>query len=495
MPGRRRSRFVRLRESNPLARALIFSRARRELLAGPRDLCIAAERAWQAVRAGYSRNPQTGYAAESRHFGELVVTDVCRRLIDLFFASTEARKRVPPEVPVAGEQALDRLGLVGGGLMGAGIAAAAAQCGLPVRLREKDASAAGNALLRIHLHRDALTPLQAGLSFERVSVCTDWSGFRTVDLVIEAVDEDLKLKQSVLGELEKVTHPGCILASNTSSLPIAEIARNSARPERVIGLHFFFPVAKVPLVEIIITPATVGEVVATALSFVRLLGKTPIMVRDGPGFFTSRILSPYLNEAALMLEEGASIEALDRAMQDWGFSIGPLALMDEIGIDTSARVARIMSEAYESRMSMARSLDWIGADGRKGRKNGRGFYHYGGKHKQVDRSVYRLIPDGWKGRSFSAEEIQRRLSMSLLNEAAFCLQEGILFQPQDGDVGAVLGLGFPAFRGGPFRSLDTLRASEAVHILLGLAARHGERFRPADLLVEMARTQRSFYNS
>ena len=144
---------------------------------------------------------------------------------------------------------------------------------------------------------------------------------------------------------------------------------------------------------------------------------------------------------------------------------------------------------------MARSLDWIGADSRKGRKNGRGFYHYGGKHQQVDRSVYRLIPDGWKGRSFSVEEIQRRLSMSLLNEAAFCLQEGILFQPQDGDVGAILGLGFPAFRGGPFRFLDTLRASEAVHILLGLAARHGERFRPADLLVEMARSQQSFYSS
>jgi 3-hydroxyacyl-CoA dehydrogenase/enoyl-CoA hydratase/3-hydroxybutyryl-CoA epimerase len=500
-PGshRHRSWTARSLESNSLSRAVVFAGARRKVLAKTRGLYPAPGYALQAVRAGYSRDPQKGYAEEAQRFGELAMTGVCRELLRLFFATTAAKKHIPPEVPIGEEQAIGGLGMVGGGFMGTGIAVAAAQCGLSVRMRERDVAAAGHALFRFHqenldlVKRGRPAPLQARLAFERVSICTDWTGFRTVDLVIEAVDEDLKLKQSILSELETATHPDCILASNTSSLPVARIAENAVRPERVIGLHFFSPVSKMPLVEIVITPATAGWVTATALSFGRWLGKTPIVVRDGPGFFTTRILSPYLNEAALLLEEGAGIEAVDAAMLNWGFPIGPLALMDEIGIDISAKVARIMSAAFENRMSMARSIDWIGADGRKGRKSGHGYYRYSGKHKQVDTSVYRLIPDGWKKRTFSAEEIQRRLSMSMINEAVLCLQDGILFRPLDGDVGAVLGLGFPPFRGGPFRFLDSLGASEAVHQLLGLAAKHGERFQPAELLLEMARNQGAFY--
>lgn len=486
-------------ESNPVGRSLIFARARRDLLAKTHGLYPAPLKALEAVRAGVSAGPSRGYAEESRFFGELAMTDVCRQLIYLFFAGTSARKKPLLSLPMQDARSLKKLGVLGGGFMGAGIASAAAAGGMPVRIKERDETAAGHAFRTIFQHyqgearRGRMTPLEAGQYFDRVSICLDYSGFRTVDLVIEAVFEDLALKQQVLRETEAATRPECIYASNTSSLPIEQIAAAAMRPELAVGMHFFSPVHRMPLLEVIVTPKTAEWVTATVVSFGKQLGKTSIVVRDGPGFYTTRILAPYLNEAVRLLEEGADIAAVDAAMLQWGFPVGPLALLDEVGLDVGQKVAMVLGEAFEKRMAVPSGMQWVGADGRLGRKNGRGFYVYDGKKKRVDKTVYSLLPYGEKRRSFQAEEIQQRLVLCMINEAALCLQDGILLGPRDGDVGAVLGLGFPPFRGGPFRYIDSFGTGEVVRALEELAQRHGERFQPAPLLVDSARAKRLFY--
>jgi len=324
-------------------------------------------------------------------------------------------------------------------------------------------------------------------------VTLDYSGFRRADLVIEAVFEDLELKRQVLAEVEAAAMEEAVFASNTSSLPIAQIARDALRPSRVLGMHFFSPVPKMPLLEVIVTPLTDAFATATAVTFGRRLGKHVIVVRDGPGFYTTRALSPYMNEAARLLEEGAAIEDVDRAMTEFGFPVGPIALLDEVGIDVGAKVAKILYHAFGERMAPPGSMTLVLEDGRLGRKNKRGFYLYDGKDKRVDPSVYALLPAGTPRRPFDRREIQERLVFAFLNEAALCLEDGILRSARDGDVGAIFGLGFPPFLGGPFRYLDHLGARFAVEVLERLRARHGERFRPAAVLQDMAKEGWSFH--
>jgi 3-hydroxyacyl-CoA dehydrogenase/enoyl-CoA hydratase/3-hydroxybutyryl-CoA epimerase len=294
--------------------------------------------------------------------------------------------------------------------------------------------------------------------------------------------------------VEAATGEDCVFASNTSSLPIGDIARDAQRPARVLGMHFFSPVPKMPLLEVIVTPQTDAWATATAVQFGRAMGKHVIVVRDGAGFYTSRALAPYMNEAARLVEEGVPVEDIDRAMVDFGFPVGPITLLDEVGIDVGAKVAKILHHAFGDRMTPPESMTRVVEQGRQGRKNKRGFYLYdaSGKKQGVDATVYGLIP-GVTRKPIEAREIQERLVFSFLNEAVLCLQEGILRSPRDGDVGAIFGLGFPPFLGGPFRYLDNLGARFAAEVLERLRARHGDRFQPAPLLVERAREGKTFY--
>jgi 3-hydroxyacyl-CoA dehydrogenase/enoyl-CoA hydratase/3-hydroxybutyryl-CoA epimerase len=259
-------------------------------------------------------------------------------------------------------------------------------------------------------------------------------------------------------------------------------------------MHFFSPVHKMPLLEIIVTPQTDAWATATAVRLGRDIGKNVIVVRDGPGFYTTRALAPYMNEAARCVEEGAAIEDVDRAMTTFGFPVGPVTLLDEVGIDVGAKVSKILFQAFGDRMHAPDSMARVIEDGRLGRKNKKGFFRYdaSGKKEQVDESVYALLP-GRQPRTFEAREIQDRCVFAFLNEAVLCLQDGILRSPRDGDVGAIFGLGFPPFLGGPFRYLDQLGARFAVEVLERLRAAHGERFTPAPLLVEAARDGKSFH--
>lgn len=485
-----------LLEGNPAGRSLLYRGAARELAkAGGHYPAPAA--ALEAMREGAEGGPAAGYAAESRLFGELAMTVVSRELIRLFFATNDLKRETAgvtaDPIPV------ERLALVGAGFMGTGIAQVAAEVGTSVRLRDVNAEMLGKALAACHHYfeqkadRGRMTRPEAQRAMDRLTVTTGLTGFQQADLVVEAVFEDLEIKHRVVRELEEVLPEKAVLASNTSSIPIASIAQASKRPAQVVGMHFFSPVPKMPLLEVIVTPSTAPWVTATAVAYGKKLGKTVIVVRDGPGFYTSRVLAFYLNEAALMVEEGADIAAVDRAICRFGFPVGPFTLLDEVGLDIGTHVTRVMSGAFGQRLKIAGAFAAVLADGRLGRKNRRGFYTYGKGAKRVDDSVYNLLPGGTVRTQLEPEAIQRRLWLVFASEAVRCLEEGVLQCPRDGDIGAVLGLGFPPFRGGPFRLMDRLGCAEIARQLGELAGRHGERFTPPALLARLAASGGSFH--
>jgi 3-hydroxyacyl-CoA dehydrogenase/enoyl-CoA hydratase/3-hydroxybutyryl-CoA epimerase len=260
-------------------------------------------------------------------------------------------------------------------------------------------------------------------------------------------------------------------------------------------MHFFSPVHKMPLLEVIRGRSTGAEAVATVVALGKRIGKTVIVVNDGPGFYTSRILAPYMNEASFVFIDGAAVEDIDRALVAFGFPVGPMQLLDEVGIDVGAKVAHIMHEAFGERLAPPAGFDKLVENGRLGRKTKKGFYLYGAesRSKEVDRTVYDLTPQGQKRSSPKGEEIAERCVLQMVNEAAHCLGEGILRSARDGDVGAVFGLGFPPFRGGPFRYADSLGPAEVVARLRKHQDRFGDRFKPAPRLVELAEKQGRFH--
>jgi 3-hydroxyacyl-CoA dehydrogenase / enoyl-CoA hydratase / 3-hydroxybutyryl-CoA epimerase len=487
-----------IRLSERLLRPIIFAKARKSVLEKTGGHYPAPLEAIDVVREGTATTLAEGLRREAKGFGKLAVTDVSRALVSVFFATQDIKKDAgyPEGTKIT---AVAKLGVLGAGLMGAGITGAAAEVGVPVRMRDASHEALGRGfryvrgLFEERRQRGSLSRLEVERRMDAISGSLDYSGFKRADLVIEAVFEDLELKRKVRAETEAATTERSVFASNTSSIPIAEIAKGSPRPTQVLGMHFFSPVHKMPLLEIIVTSETGPEALATAVAFGRRIGKHVIVVRDGPGFYTSRALAPYMNEAARLVEEGASVEAVDEAMLEFGFPVGPITLLDEVGIDVGAKVAKVMHQHFGERMAPPPSMAGVLEDGRRGRKNKRGFYTYDGQKKRVDETVYALLPGGAARRPFEARDIQDRLLFAFLNEAALCLEEGILRSPRDGDVGAIFGLGFPPFLGGPFRYLDHLGARFAVQVLEKLAAQHGERFRPAGVLQDLAREGWTFH--
>lgn len=505
-PARRLFDGARLKEfvltENPVGRRLLFEKARRTLLLETHGNYPAPERILEVVRVGLAEGLPSGLDAEASAFGELVVSDTARALRHVFFASTELKKDTGHDAPAVAARPIRRVATLGAGLMGAGIAyLSAAVADVDVRLKDRDEAALGRGLkcvreiLDDRVETRRLSPTERDLKMARVTATTNYDGFDAVDLVIEAVFEDLSLKRQVLAEVEHHASKNTIFASNTSSLPISQIAAFARRPEQVIGMHYFSPAQKMPLLELVTTELTRPLVIASAVEFGKRQGKTVIVVRDGAGFYTSRILGPYLNEASFLIAEGVPIEQIDAALVAWGFPIGPVALLDEIGIDVGAKVSHILHEAFGARMTPPPGVDALLKDQRFGKKNLRGFYAYGEQEKgqrAVDPSVYSLLGAHPK-RSLPAAEIAQRCALQMVNESAHCFGEGILRSARDGDVGAIFGLGFPPFRGGPFHYLDALGAPEVVRRLEGYVRLLGPRFTPAPALSELARTGGSFY--
>jgi 3-hydroxyacyl-CoA dehydrogenase/enoyl-CoA hydratase/3-hydroxybutyryl-CoA epimerase len=481
-----------------LARPIIFSKARSTVMAKTGGHYPAPLRAIEVIKDGTAASLAAGLEMEKQAFGELLVGEVSRALVNVFFATQDIKKAVPlPDPPPE----ISKVCILGAGLMGAGIAGIAADSGMRARMKDRDDASVSKGLGYVRgiweerRKRGSLNAREVLQRMDRVSVTTDYGGFRQADLVIEAVFEDLNVKRQVLKETEEVTAETCVFASNTSSLPITDIARDAKRKDLVLGMHFFSPVHKMPLLEVIETSDTARRATEVAVAFGRRIGKHVIVVGDGPGFFTTRTLSPYMNEAAHLLEEGVAVEAIDKAMKDFGFPVGPITLLDEVGIDVGAKVQKILHTAFGARMDPPASMAKLVADGRLGRKNAKGFYRYaeGSKSKEVDATVYALLPGGAGQKAVDPKVIQERLFHAFLNESAYCLQEGILRKPVDGDIGAIFGLGFPPWWGGPFRAIDKLGAKTVLETLKRLQGRHGARFDPAPILGEYASSGRRFY--
>jgi 3-hydroxyacyl-CoA dehydrogenase/enoyl-CoA hydratase/3-hydroxybutyryl-CoA epimerase len=488
-------------ESNPLGRALVFRQARAGALAKTHGNYPAPLAAIDAVKAGFDLGSDRGYAEESRLFGDMAMTDVSRQLVFLFFATSALKKDPGTPVPIA-PRPVRKLGILGAGFMGSGIAAVAAMQGTVVRLKDADPARVAKGLkavsdvLRERLTKKQVTHRQFEDQMVLVGGTTDYSGFSDVDLVIEAVFEDRALKERVLQEAERVIPSDAIYASNTSTIPIARIAASSMRPEQVLGMHFFSPVQKMPLLEVIMTPRTSGVATATAVAYGKQLGKHVIVVSDGPGFYTTRTLAAFMNEAGYLLDEGVAIDVLDRALVEFGFPVGPITLMDEVGLDVGAKVGAVLRESFGARLAPSQALARVVASGRQGRKGGSGFYRYdapGGRKGGVDESVYALLPTGVHRTEIPVLELQQRCVLAMVNEAARCLEEGVLHSARDGDVGAVFGIGFPPFRGGPFRYVDAVGIAHIVRQLEVYHGRFAPRFEPARLLVERAAQGRRFY--
>ena len=485
-----------------IGRRIVYRQARRTLLKKTGGHYPAPLAALDAVATGLEQGFQAGLDREARGFGELAVGEVSRRLVEIFFATTALKKDSGADDSAAQPRLVRRLGVVGAGFMGAGIAGTAVtQAEVEVRLKDSDLSrvgkgiAAASGLIKGRESRRQITRYQGDRLRALITGTTDLSGFGATDLIIEAVFEDLEVKRSVLKEFESALSPEAIFATNTSTIPITSIAQNATHPERVLGMHFFSPVDRMPLLEVIPGERTAAATVVTAVQFGRRMGKTVIVVKDSPGFWVNRILSPYMNEAGHLLAEGVPIEVLDQTMTRWGFPVGPITLLDEVGMDVAAKAGGVMYQAFGERLSPAPVVPALVAAGRLGRKVGKGFYLYSdGKKGEPDPKTAQVA--GLKRLAqVDHKMVEERLVFSMLNEAAMAVAEGVVRSPRDGDIGAIFGIGYPPFRGGPLRTIDTMGTAAVVAVLERLAATVGDRFAPAPSLVELARNGGSYYGT
>ena len=500
-PGRpSRGLQAALLDGNPLGRLLVYRAARAQVRKRTQGNYPAPVAAIEVIRTGLESGQAAGLTAEARAFGALAMTPESRALVGIFFATTALKKDDGVTPGTATPREVAHLGVIGSGFMGAGIAGTAITTAkVDVRMKDADLSRVGKGIrAAIEIPQGQLIRRRiTRFEFERlaalVSGAADYRGFERCDLVIEAVFEDLAVKQTVLEEVEAVLPASTIFASNTSTIPIARIAERARHPERVLGMHFFSPVERMPLLEVIPATRTSPDAIATAVRFGRRLGKTVIVVADRPGFWVNRILAPYFVEAGHLVLEGNPIELIDRTMVKYGFPVGPIALLDEVGIDVAAKGGVVMRAAFGDRMAPAATIDRMVAAGRLGRKAGSGFYLYHDGHKtDPDPGVYQLF--GVKPLAGAdPAAVARRLVYPLLNEAARAFAEGVVRSARDGDIGAIFGIGFPPFRGGPLRTIDALGAPAVVATLDELARAHGERFTPCEALRERAERGERYY--
>lgn len=488
----------------PLVNKIVFDQAKKMVDKQAHGNYPAPYRILECVEIGWNHGMEKGLDAEATKFEELILSPVSRQLINIFFAMTDKKKNPYGEDKV---KHVHRLGMIGAGFMGAGIAEVSMDDDIHVLLKDINQDMINSAYKTIYndynkkVQKKALTKIELEEKMALLQGSLNYEDLDNQEIIIEAVFEDLKIKQAILKDVETYAKPNTIFASNTSALPIKAIAANAKNPELVIGMHYFSPVPKMPLLEIIKTDKTADWVTATCFDVGVRQGKTVIVVNDGPGFYTTRILAPLMNEAQLLLDEGGDILQIDREMNLFGFPVGPITLADEVGIDVGAHImsGELMTEMLKLRpdFKVSKTLLEISKAGYKGRKNKKGFYKYDENGKKVSGQVDSQIYSYYGGNSrkkIDATEIHHRCGFAMLNEAALCLEEGIIENPLDGDIGAIFGLGFPPFRGGPFRYTDTLGAQQVVDILIDLEQRFGARFKPAQILVDYAKSGKKFYD-
>lgn len=494
--GGRRTKFYV--EGNPLARNIIFGKARKAVLQQTKGHYPAPLKAIEVMDYAMSAGVERGMEREAEEAASLVSNDVAKNLVQLFFLMEESKKD-----PFAAQpRDVSYVGVLGAGVMGGGIAQIVAdKTDAEVRMRDINWKAIGGGMKaaskvwrkKVEIRR--MTRGEMARKLARITGATDWSGFQRADVVIEAVVESIPIKRQVLAEFESIAKPDAIFATNTSTIPITQIAAEAKRPENVVGMHFFNPVDRMPLVEIIRGEKTSEVAMVTTAALARKLGKTVVYCNDGPGFIVNRILGPYMNESGFLLEKGNSIESLDKAMIDFGMPMGPMALLDEVGIDVAAKVAGILTEAFGARMQKSTVVEKLYADGRHGKKNGKGLYVYeDGKRKGPDSSVYKVL--GIRSPKPADEKaVVERMVLAMINEASLILHEKIVASAAELDLAMIMGTGFPPFRGGLLRYADSLGVPYIVSRLDELSSSVGPRFRPNEPLKRLADRDGKFYQA
>jgi len=486
-------------EQTSFGRDMLFKKAKEQTLAKTKGNYPAPIKIIDVIEAGISGGIKAGLRAEAKAFGELVVTPESAELRQIFFATTQMKKE--HGVADVEPKKVKKVGVLGGGLMGGGIAyVTSTKAGVPARIKDIRPEGIANAmkysydLLNKKVKKRFMLKSQMQKQMALLTGTLDYSGMQDTDMVIEAVFEDVGLKQQMVADIEANCNESTIFASNTSSIPIEQIAEKAARPENVIGLHYFSPVDKMPLAEVIATEKTSDETISTTVAFAKKQGKTPVVVKDGAGFYVNRILAPYMNEAANLILGGEPIDHIDKSLVKFGFPVGPVKLLDEVGIDVGTKIIPILMNQFGDRFEAPAAFDKVLSDGRKGKKNGKGFYAYDGKKpgKEVDESIYTLLSISPVKR-LSGDKVSERCVLMMLNEAARCLDEGVIRNARDGDIGAIFGIGFPPFRGGPFRYMDAMGISNVVEKLTHYAETVDKKFTPAECLVKMAEENKTFY--
>lgn len=489
----------KLAEGTRAGRRLVLWQAKRRTLKQTQGNYPAPLVAIRVMGRTASMSLDHALDVEAEAVGELIASPISKNLIHVFHLMEGAKKTGPDAAPVA----VERVAVLGAGTMGGGIAQLLAYNDLGVRLKDIRSEALSDGLRHARglfgkaVQRHRMRRRQADRKMDLIGPTLDYSGFHNVELVIEAVVERMDAKQQVLRETEDQLSDDAVIASNTSALSITEMQSALARPERFCGMHFFNPVHRMPLIEVIRGEHTADEAVATVLAVARRLGKTPVLVRDGPGFLVNRLLGPYLNEAGWLLGDGVAIEKIDAALTGFGMPMGPLRLLDEVGLDVAGHVAEILQAAFGERMKQSPALAAMAQTGRPGRKGGLGFYRYeDGKEDDPDEEVYAALGDAVPAERTDVppERITDRCVLIMVNEAARLLDDGIAASPGDVDLAMITGTGFPPFRGGLLHYADAAGLASVRARLLEFRDRFGTRFEPAPRILRYAEEGRGFYD-
>ncbi|MCM0606102.1 MAG: enoyl-CoA hydratase/isomerase family protein [Xanthomonadaceae bacterium] len=503
-----------LLEKTPIGRAVIFSQARKSVMKASKGQYPAPLEVIKIIRetgTGYRAGIRGAWRTramkrEAEGFGRMSTTSISNSLVSLFFITEGIKKATGlPGNKKEEVKPVTSAAVLGAGVMGGGIAQLFAEKDIDIRMKDLNNQAltlgveSANKIFKKQFKRRRISEREWGQKLSHIVPTVDYKGFQSTEVVVEAIVENIDIKKKVIAELEGNVRDHTVIASNTSSLSITKIGTALKHPERFVGMHFFNPVAKMPLIEVIRGDQTDDRAVATVFALSKQLGKMPIVVKDAPGFLVNRLLACYLNEAIHLMNECVPMEEIDAAMEKFGMPMGPIELIDEVGVDVGEKVSHILNDAFGDRLAIPGKNEKLVEKGRLGKKSKKGLYRYEGEADKLkkfsDPETLTILGIKPKSGSMKPEMIVERCVYPMINEATRCLDEKIVYTPDDIDLGMIMGTGFPPFRGGLMRYADTVGAAKIVAALEKYASSVNKaRFTPCESLVKRAKNNERFYS-